>query len=106
LIWKRVTAGVLAARANGKTLGRPKRVFRRDEAMRLDVVAEDCAGAGTAGNNGGGGVPVAALSGKQTSDPCRRQMRASDVSLQGDDRCSCFRMARAPGLYLPGQKAC
>jgi putative DNA-invertase from lambdoid prophage Rac len=35
LIRERVTAGVRAARANGKTLGRPKRVFRRDEAMRL-----------------------------------------------------------------------
>ena len=28
-------AGVKAARANGKQLGRPKRVFRRDEAVRL-----------------------------------------------------------------------
>jgi DNA invertase Pin-like site-specific DNA recombinase len=35
LIRDRVTADVRAARANGKTLGRPKRVFRRDEAMRL-----------------------------------------------------------------------
>jgi hypothetical protein len=26
---------VKAARANGKQLGRPKRVFRRDEAVRL-----------------------------------------------------------------------
>src|SRR5262249_21642876 len=35
LIRERVTAGVRAARANGKSLGRPKRVFRGDEAMRL-----------------------------------------------------------------------
>jgi DNA invertase Pin-like site-specific DNA recombinase len=35
LIRERVTAGVRAARGKGKTLGRPKRVFRRDEAIRL-----------------------------------------------------------------------
>jgi DNA invertase Pin-like site-specific DNA recombinase len=35
LIRERVAAGVRAARANGKTLERPKRVFRRDEAVRL-----------------------------------------------------------------------
>ncbi len=35
IIRERVTAGVRAARAKGKRLGRPKRVFRRDEAMRL-----------------------------------------------------------------------
>jgi DNA invertase Pin-like site-specific DNA recombinase len=35
LIRERVVAGVKAARASGKTLGRPKRVFRRDEAVRL-----------------------------------------------------------------------
>jgi putative DNA-invertase from lambdoid prophage Rac len=35
IIRERVVAGVTAARANGKTLGRPKRVFRRDEAVRL-----------------------------------------------------------------------
>jgi DNA invertase Pin-like site-specific DNA recombinase len=35
LIRERVTAGVRAARANGKQLGRPKRVFRRDEALWL-----------------------------------------------------------------------
>lgn len=35
IIRERVVAGVKAARANGKTLGRPKRVFRRDEAMRM-----------------------------------------------------------------------
>jgi putative DNA-invertase from lambdoid prophage Rac len=32
---ERVVAGVKAARANGKQLGRPRRVFRRDEAVRL-----------------------------------------------------------------------
>jgi hypothetical protein len=32
---ERVVAGVKAARANGKQLGRPKNVFRRDEAVRL-----------------------------------------------------------------------
>lgn len=35
LIRERTVAGVRAARANGKTLGRPRRVFRRDEAIRL-----------------------------------------------------------------------
>ena len=35
MIRERVVAGVKAAKANGKTLGRPKRVFRRDEAVRL-----------------------------------------------------------------------
>ena len=35
IIRERVVAGVKAARVNGKTLGRPKRVFRRDEAMRM-----------------------------------------------------------------------
>lgn len=35
IIRERVVAGVKAARANGKQLGRPKRVFRRDEAARL-----------------------------------------------------------------------
>jgi DNA invertase Pin-like site-specific DNA recombinase len=34
-IRERVVAGVKAARANGKQLGRPKRIFRRDEAVRL-----------------------------------------------------------------------
>jgi hypothetical protein len=32
---ERVVAGVKAARANSKQLGRPKRVFRRDEVVRL-----------------------------------------------------------------------
>jgi DNA invertase Pin-like site-specific DNA recombinase len=35
IIRERVTARVRAARANVKQLGRPKRVFRRDEAIRL-----------------------------------------------------------------------
>ena len=35
LIRERTIAGVRAARANGKVLGRPKRVFRRDEVVRL-----------------------------------------------------------------------
>jgi putative DNA-invertase from lambdoid prophage Rac len=35
IIRERVTAGVRAAKANGKTLGRPKRVFRRDEALQM-----------------------------------------------------------------------
>jgi DNA invertase Pin-like site-specific DNA recombinase len=35
LIRERVTAGVRAARAKGTQLGRPRRVFRRDEALRL-----------------------------------------------------------------------
>jgi putative DNA-invertase from lambdoid prophage Rac len=32
---ERTIAGVRAAKANGKTLGRPRRVFRRDEALKL-----------------------------------------------------------------------
>jgi len=35
LIKERTLLGVRAARANGKVLGRPKRVFRRDEVVRL-----------------------------------------------------------------------
>jgi len=35
LIRERTVAGVKAARQNGKTLGRPRRVFRRDEALKL-----------------------------------------------------------------------
>jgi putative DNA-invertase from lambdoid prophage Rac len=35
MIRERTLAGVQAARANGKTLGRPRRVFRRDEVIRL-----------------------------------------------------------------------
>lgn len=35
IIRERVVAGVRAAKANGKQLGRPKRIFRRDEAVRL-----------------------------------------------------------------------
>ena len=35
LIRERVTAGVRAAKARGKQVGRPKRVFRRDEVVRL-----------------------------------------------------------------------
>ena len=35
LIRERTIAGVRAARANGKTLGRPKRIFKRDEVVRL-----------------------------------------------------------------------
>jgi DNA invertase Pin-like site-specific DNA recombinase len=35
LIVERTVAGVRAARSKGKTIGRPRRVFRRDEAIRL-----------------------------------------------------------------------
>jgi DNA invertase Pin-like site-specific DNA recombinase len=35
IIRERTLSGVRAARANGKTLGRPMRVFRRDEVARL-----------------------------------------------------------------------
>jgi DNA invertase Pin-like site-specific DNA recombinase len=35
LIRERVTAGVRAAKARGKQVGRPKRIFRRDEVVRL-----------------------------------------------------------------------
>ena len=35
LIRERTVAGVRAARAKGKVIGRPRRVFRRDEAVRL-----------------------------------------------------------------------
>jgi DNA invertase Pin-like site-specific DNA recombinase len=62
IIREGVVAGVRAARANGKRLGRPKRVFRRDEAVHLREagmswrgIAAEIAGAG---DDGGGGVPV------------------------------------------------
>jgi DNA invertase Pin-like site-specific DNA recombinase len=35
MIRERVTCGLKSAKAKGKKLGRPKRVFRRDEALRL-----------------------------------------------------------------------
>ena len=35
LIRERVTAGIRTAKAKGVSIGRPKRVFRRDEARRL-----------------------------------------------------------------------
>jgi DNA invertase Pin-like site-specific DNA recombinase len=35
IIKERTLSGVRAAKANGKILGRPKRVFRRDEVVRL-----------------------------------------------------------------------
>jgi DNA invertase Pin-like site-specific DNA recombinase len=35
MIRERTVAGVRAAKANGKTLGRPRRVFQRDEAIKL-----------------------------------------------------------------------
>jgi putative DNA-invertase from lambdoid prophage Rac len=35
IIKERTLSGVRAAKANGKVLGRPKRVFRRDEVIRL-----------------------------------------------------------------------
>jgi putative DNA-invertase from lambdoid prophage Rac len=35
LICERTLAGVRMAKANGKVLGRPRRVFRRDEALNL-----------------------------------------------------------------------
>jgi len=35
LICERTLAGVRAARSHGKALGRPRRVFRRDEVLRL-----------------------------------------------------------------------
>jgi DNA invertase Pin-like site-specific DNA recombinase len=35
IIGERVVSGVEAARAKGKQLGRPKRVFRRNDAVRL-----------------------------------------------------------------------
>ena len=35
MIRERVRAGLRAAKANGKALGRPRRAFRRDEAVRL-----------------------------------------------------------------------
>lgn len=35
MIRERTLAGVRQARAKGKRIGRPRRVFRRDEAVRL-----------------------------------------------------------------------
>jgi putative DNA-invertase from lambdoid prophage Rac len=40
MIRERTVCGVRAARANGKTLGRPKKVFRRDEVARLREAGE------------------------------------------------------------------
>jgi DNA invertase Pin-like site-specific DNA recombinase len=43
IIRERVVARIKAAKGSGKTLGRPKRVFRRDEAMRvLAEAASSC----------------------------------------------------------------
>jgi len=38
MIRERVVAGIRNARTKGKTLGRPKRVFRRDEVLRLRAI--------------------------------------------------------------------
>ncbi len=35
IIRERVSSGIRNAKAKGKVLGRPKRVFRRDEALRM-----------------------------------------------------------------------
>jgi DNA invertase Pin-like site-specific DNA recombinase len=35
MIRERVVSGIRTAKANGKLLGRPRRVFRRDEALEL-----------------------------------------------------------------------
>jgi DNA invertase Pin-like site-specific DNA recombinase len=35
MIRERTLAGIRAARAQGKRIGRPRRIFRRDELMRL-----------------------------------------------------------------------
>lgn len=40
VIRERVRAGQRAAKAKGQALGRPKRVFRRDEALRLRQTGE------------------------------------------------------------------
>ena len=56
LIRERVTAGVRAAKARGKQVGRPKRIFRRDEVIRLR--AEGVSWRDIAKNLG---VPVATL---------------------------------------------
>ncbi len=48
IIRERVRAGVRAAKAKGTRLGRPQRVFRRDEAQRLrrgEELAGNCPGA-------------------------------------------------------------
>ncbi|HYM08378.1 MAG TPA: recombinase family protein, partial [Terriglobales bacterium] len=37
MIRERVVSGIRTAKANGKALGRPRRVFRRDEAVRLQA---------------------------------------------------------------------
>jgi DNA invertase Pin-like site-specific DNA recombinase len=54
IIRERVCAGVRAAKAKGTRLGRPRRVFRRDEALRLETtfsgheLAKSCARAKSA----------------------------------------------------------
>ena len=37
MIRERVISGIRGAKAKGKSLGRPRRVFRRDEVLRLRV---------------------------------------------------------------------
>jgi putative DNA-invertase from lambdoid prophage Rac len=70
IIRERVVAGVKADGADGKTLGRPKRVFRRDQAMRMR--AESVSWRKIAVELGAplttrrGGVPVGVLSGNPT----------------------------------------
>jgi DNA invertase Pin-like site-specific DNA recombinase len=56
LIRERVTAGVRAAKARGKQVGRPKRIFRRDEVVRLRAQGMSCRKIAEAL-----GVPVATL---------------------------------------------
>jgi hypothetical protein len=74
LIRERVTAGVRAAKACGTQVGRPKRIFRRDEAVRLRAdgkswraIADDL------------GVPVATV-----TDACKSQ---SGPIHANSDRC-------------------
>lgn len=42
MIRERVVAGIKTARINGKSIGRPKRVFRRDETQRLRANGLSC----------------------------------------------------------------
>jgi DNA invertase Pin-like site-specific DNA recombinase len=42
MIRERVKAGVRNAQAKGKRLGRPRRVFRRDEALEMRTLVQAC----------------------------------------------------------------
>jgi putative DNA-invertase from lambdoid prophage Rac len=64
IIRERTLAGVRAARAAGKTMGRPKRVFRRDEAEQMRAEGKSWREIATALN-----VPASTLRGVYGKSP-------------------------------------